>query len=497
MAEHKAKPGKEIGGTGTIFVGGVISGEEYNRDLAGLKGLQIIDQMRKGDATVRASLMSVKLPIRATNWFIKPASDDPKDIEIAEFIDQNLFKEMTITWADFLRQALLHLDYGRMVFEIVYKQLDDGRIGWHKFAPRLPATIFKWQTEDNQDGVTQFLPTGGYVSIPIEKLIIFVNDKEGDNWEGISLIRPAYKHWYIKDSLYKIDALAFERQGLGIPFVKPPLGANLQEEDKAEELLKNLRANEESHLKIPQGWGFGFMDMNAGSLRNIQPTILHHDRQIVKNVLAQFLELGASGASGSFALSQDQSRLFLLSLQAVARHIAEAINKFAIPRLVDFNFEVKEYPELDFAKIGQVDFDKLSTALQRLSQSGVLTPDEDLEAHIRETMELPEMMEDADDDDVEGAKKKKRKRKGYTEPVTQVVSPEISSDLVEMKEKVSSAIKDVEIGLEKEKMSKEIEATETKTRIEKMFQGVRDKFDQLVKGKEKDTTKNKDDDTTN
>ena len=453
MAEHKVKPGQELGGTGTIFVGGIISGEEYNSDLAGIKGLQTIDQMRKGDATVSASLKAIKLPIRAANWFIEPASDDPKDVEIADFIKQNLFEEMTITWSDFLRQSLLHLDYGRMVFEIVYKQLEDGKIGWHKFAPRLPSTIFKWQTQDKQDGVTQLLPSGGEVSIPIEKLIIFVNDKEGDNWEGISILRQAHKNWYIKEQLYKIDALSFERQGLGIPYTKPPIGASEQDRNKAVELVKNLRANEEGHVEIPEGWDFGFMDMKGNTLRNIMPSIMHHDRQIVKNVLAQFLELGASGASGSFALSQDQSRLFLLSLQSVAKHITEAINKFAIPRLIELNFDVKEYPKLNFSKIGQVDFDKLSTALQRLTQAGVLTPDEDLEIHIRETMELPEMAED--EEDVEGAThKKKKKKRVYGKETIPVVSPELVDDIKKMKEKVDDNIREVSLAVEKVREAK-------------------------------------------
>jgi hypothetical protein len=53
----------------------------------------------------------------------------------------------------------------------------------------------------------------------MDKLIVFVNEMEGMNWWGTSLLRPAYKHWFIKNTLYKIDAIAHERQGLGIPYV--------------------------------------------------------------------------------------------------------------------------------------------------------------------------------------------------------------------------------------------------------------------------------------
>jgi hypothetical protein len=247
---------------------------------------------------------------------------------------------------------------------------------------------------NGENGIRQQLPDGRMVDIPIEKLIIFVNEKEGDNWEGVSILRTAYKHWYMKDSIYKIDAIAHERQGLGIPYVKIPSNATTEDEANAEEIVKNIRANEQAYIKMSEGWEFGFIDMKAGTIRNPQATILHHDRQIVKNVLAQFLELGASGATGSYALSEDQSRLFLLSLQAVASHIAEVMNKYAIPRLIDLNFQVEDYPKLEFSKIGQVDFEALTSAIQRMSMVGLITPDSKLESYLREVMDLPELDKD-------------------------------------------------------------------------------------------------------
>jgi len=45
----------------------------------------------------------------------------------------------------------------------------------------------------------------------------FTNGKEGENWEGVSLLRPAYKPWFMKSTLEKIDAIAHERQSLGVP----------------------------------------------------------------------------------------------------------------------------------------------------------------------------------------------------------------------------------------------------------------------------------------
>ena len=51
------------------------------------------------------------------------------DKEIADFVDWNLFENMTMTWDDFLRHALLMLPFGFMVFEKkIFDYLDQDRM---------------------------------------------------------------------------------------------------------------------------------------------------------------------------------------------------------------------------------------------------------------------------------------------------------------------------------------------------------------------------------
>ena len=438
---------KEMGGSGTSIFSGMISDEEYNSVLSGKEGLRIYDQMRRSDATVGAALMSIKLPIRGAKWFIQPATNEPKDQEIADFVWACLMERMDITWDDFLRQALLMLDYGHMVFEKVFQIVEhEGKeyIGWKKFAPRLPKSIYKWQIGDanaGKEGITQILPDGRQVEIPMEKLIIFINQKEGDNWEGISVLRQAYKHWYFKDNFYKIDAMSFERQGLGIPIMKLPAGYDDGDKMMAQTLLKNIRANEQQYLAIPAGWEFEMADMKGSSVRDPKNSILHHDRQITKSVLAQFLELGSTGGSGSRALSQDHSALFYESLKAVARQISDVINKYAIKQLVDMNFDVEYYPELQFSSIGRVDFEELSTTLSDLVSAKVIIPDGGLEDFIREKFELPEVPEEKKEEreemrkaqpvveNIPDEKKEKKPGKGEKEKMEKEEEPQKASEL--------------------------------------------------------------------
>jgi hypothetical protein len=382
---------REEGGTGTILVNGFLSGQDYNTDFTGTKRIDVFDEMRKSDATVRAAMLAVKLPLLSADWYIKEPSGQEKLGKVADFADRQLFKNRTFSWTMFLRQALTMCEYGNAIFEKVFEPLPGNKIGWKKLAPRMSKTIYRWTLKDGvSPGIYQILPTGKTAEIPRWKLLYFINEQEGSNYEGISLLRPAHKHWFYKNLYYKIDSIATEKQGMGIPKVTAPPNSTPQDETAVREIAQNMRTNEKAYIKVPQGWNVEFMDMKGNTVKDSKDMIEHHDRQIVKAVLAQFLELGTN-AGGSYALSADQSKLFLLGLEYLAKIIQEEMNQ-AIRELVDLNFPnvgEDEYPTLEYGAIGQIDFDKLSQALQRLSSSSVLTPDLDLEKYVRASMNLP------------------------------------------------------------------------------------------------------------
>lgn len=393
------KRGLEVGDTGTRILDGII-GEEYNAKLADVRGIAVYDEMRKSDGTIQAALKAVTLPIRSANWYVAAATEDPADQDMATFVENCLFEYMTITFPDFLRQALLMLPFGVMPFEKVFATREiDGqtRIVWHKLAPRLPRSIQKWSVANDQPGITQNTSKGKVVEIPMEKLIVFVNEMEGENWWGTSILRPAYKHWFIKNTFYKIDAIAFERQGLGVPKGTLPENYTEDERQRMEDILKNMRANSQAFVTLPPGYSIEFMDMMAKTVRDPANSIAHHNREIMKSVLAQFLELGstdAGGTGGSRALSEDHSALFLQAEEAYARHICGVMNKYAIPELVDLNFEnVTEYPKLDFDGITSVNVKSLAETYASLVTSGALTPQEADEPYFRELLDMPELDE--------------------------------------------------------------------------------------------------------
>lgn len=389
----------EIGDSSGIAFSGVIVNDDYNNKLVGRQGVQVYKQMESGDSTVRAALDAVILPILAARWDIEPASNSRKDKEIAKFVRRELMENGTRTWQDTLQEVLDFLVYGRMPFEIIWEfRIDPDTevpyIGLKKLARRDPGSILAWKLKDKSSGVLQQTVNGSF-EIPMDKLIVFVNRKKGENWEGISLLRSAYKHWYIKDKLYLIDAIASERQGLGVPYANFPSGTTTETKNTTIEVLENFRANEKSYLITEGEIKIEMMDMKAGTNKNLLPSIQHHDRAIALNVLAQFLMLGGSSV-GSFALSADQSKLFLLCLEAIANYVRDTYQRYLIKKLVDFNYFTNVYPKLFYDKIGAVDHNILTTSLQRAMQIGSYTPQPEDEAYIRDITGMPPRNEKTD-----------------------------------------------------------------------------------------------------
>lgn len=388
-----AFPRKQLGDSGTRMLHGIIT-EEYNPQLQGIEGIRVYDEMRKSDGTVRAALLVCTLPIQRASWFVNPASDDPKDIEVANFVRHALFDWTDMTWDDIVRQALLMETFGVMLFEKVYGTREhEGQqyVVIKKLAPRLPKSILMWELQDGTFGIQQIRQDGILAQIPGSKLLVFVNEREGDNWWGTSMIRSAYHHWYNKQLFYKIDAIAFERQGLGVPIMTMPEGYTPEDEKIATKALKNLRANESGFLIIPPGYTAEFMSMGATTTRDPEKSINHHNKEILQSVLAQFLELGVTGAvTGSRALAQDHSDLFLKAIESIANTFISEINKNLIPELVDLNFsDINNYPVLDYSGITKTDIASLGTAFSELVKVGALTPTSEDEQFLRSVMGMP------------------------------------------------------------------------------------------------------------
>jgi hypothetical protein len=399
-----------LGASGTYFFKGHITAEEYAIDLQGKYGLQVYDVMRASDATVHAALLVCKNPILQADWFLEPASNDPQDLKIADHANYEFFNRKLDYW-NTMREGLTFLDFGFFVAEKIFdtEAVWEGKpyIGLSEIASRKQRSILKFMTDNDGPGITQILPTGKAgtgiggqtANIGRDKLLYVVNDQEGENYFGRSMLRYAYKPWKIKDGLEIMNAIALENMALGIPYIKKGINnmtVDAHELDSARDRLRQQRVNEEAFLEFPASIEVGWMDMKGNTTKDVVPTIEYQDRQILLSILAQFLLLGANDASGSRAVSQDHSRLFVKALDTVAKQWESAFQNDIIKQWVDLNYSnlPNGYPQLKHSTISDEDVTETATAVQQLMSAGALHPDKDSENRLRRMLNLPELSEE-------------------------------------------------------------------------------------------------------
>lgn len=412
---------QEIGASGIEFSAGEIISEEYVPELMGAKRFETFDKMRKNDAMVNATLMALDLPIRAADFFVEPVNaDSAAEKEFTDLMHRNLTGGMTSTWDEFLQQATLMNAFGFMLFEKVVKE-DSGVWVMKDLAPRMPKTVYQWLAGKHGEWLgivqdawfsgehivqmpdTKALWLGGQepeiertwsglrkVTIPAWKMLRLTLNQEGANYEGRSVLRSAYKHWYVKDRMYRYDAIGQERQSVGVPVLTMPSLYTQGDLDNAMKTGRLMRANEASYLLEPDGFTWRILDMAANGSRSPFATIEHHNKMIAANVFAMFMTVGMSSV-GTQSLATELVDMFLLSLQAEANLIADALYSGVVKPLAEINYgESFEAPTVRLNIHRDVDFTALSEALSTLAGAGLVTPDGTLEEYMRSVAGLPD-----------------------------------------------------------------------------------------------------------
>ncbi len=322
--------------------------------------------------------------------------------EVADFIRANLFSKLewqdhrgswhTQSWKEVVRCALRMQDFGAACYEEVMA-IDGDRIRVRRMADRQALTFYRWHTDPHtvdpsippfiyDDGETLYgLEQWGYrsnrfeyVLLPTDKACIFTHDQEGANFWGIPLTRAMYPHWFVKKHLERIDAMACERNSLGVPMIMLPPNPSKQDVQTAQNWVTQLAAHEKTGLSLPNGAEFKLVGIE-GRIREILPSLQYHKQQIATSCLAMFMELGQT-QSGSRALGESQTDFFLLATQNTADYIAHQIRNSTIRRLVMWNFGPDApVPYLVPANVQARSIDTMAAIIAQLAQAGAWISD--------------------------------------------------------------------------------------------------------------------------
>lgn len=405
----------EVGyATGDIATWGALGPDlqEKNPDLQWPNCLGVYERMRTEEAQVTSVLSAVILPIMSAGWALDCTGvrEEVAQVTSADFdlpikgrdqVPGAVRRRGRFSWNDHLRLSLLALPFGHSYFNQAYEIRDDlARL--HKLAWRPHSTISKFNIADDGGliSIEQHPKMGGSkpVEILVSQLVAYVHQREGGNWAGRSLLRPAYKNWLLKDRLMRSQALTVDRNGLGVPiYESAPLPEGISGAADIDSWARNerteglkiavaFRSGENAGAAIPHGAKITLRGVE-GTLPDADKPIRYHDEQIARAVLAHFLNLGTQ--TGSWALGSTFADFFVDSLNAEAQWFCDVTQQHAIDDLVDLNWgEDEPAPRLVFDKIGSQS-PVTAEAIKALVDAGVITTDDKLEEHLRQALGLP------------------------------------------------------------------------------------------------------------
>lgn len=397
-------------------------------ELRGIQGLRNLRIMSDNDPTVGAILMGITMLTRGARWSFQPANETPAAAEAAEFM-QGVMDGMEMTFEDFLDDSMTMLVYGFSLFEIVMKRRDDGRIVVRKLGPRPQWTIDRFDVDDSGSkmlGAWQNSLYKGMVYLPAERLLHMKVKSAYADPAGKSILRNAYRSYRYVTNIQEYEAVAIERELNGLPVGRIPadyLAANADDNkkafvDKFKQILRDVKRNEQGYLLIPSD-PYEDADGKISNQRMVEfellaskgtrdidtnKSIVRHQQDIARSVLADFLMLG-SNDRGSFAMSKSKTDIFVKSMRSILNSVSAPINRQLIPMIWEANsFDPALMPKIQYENLAPVDLDVLGGFIRSLALANAnIFPDLGIENALLNAAGLPpKIRETAANDDVIG-----------------------------------------------------------------------------------------------
>lgn len=344
------------------------------------------------DPVISAGLSAIKEPILGLNWWVEPPTEDPEDVLIADFLTADLFDMPATDWPDYMTQVLRYLELGVMLFERVFQKRDDGLVHLEDLAPREPGSIVYWRVDPQTGrptGVTQLVSGGVMVDYALDDLLVFTYKPTGGIMTGTSLLRSAYKPWFVWDQLERGEAVATTLRGAGVTTAKLK---DEQVRDDAEEALMTVRVGEKNFLLETEGMTDFRIAGIEGAVLDFDVPIKRHQLNFLRAIGAEFIAMGGD-AAGSRAMHTDKTNTFLLRLNGTADAIGSVHTRKLFPPLIAANFGPQAQGKawrLKHSKIDTRDLSGLSEALAKLAERGFMSVQPGDEDWLRSAFDMPE-----------------------------------------------------------------------------------------------------------
>jgi len=364
--------------------------EEPQAKLAGSAKYTEFDKMANDDAICGGILLAINKIIQTIEWKV---DDDPKGI-VRESLDN-------VLWEEKLSDITSFLPFGFSAFETTIKESRKGRYVWNAMESRPQTTIERWVMDkgNRATGFKQRDSLGNTATVSLHNCLHFRTTAYKNNPEGKSILRNAYRDWYYKTNIERLESIGIERDLTGLPIITPPEDQELIDDKGAInragtwalETVQGIKRNEQEGVVLPFGWELNLLASPGDRQFNLNDVINRYDSRISISILAQFLIMGLNGSS-AMGLNKEQSELFYKAVEGFALVIARTVNTqfIGMPALRALN-NLRKMPQLVPIGSNRPDLQEVAAFLARLFKFNAITPDERLEVELRRMAGLPEM----------------------------------------------------------------------------------------------------------
>jgi hypothetical protein len=418
----------DLGATGLRRHSGYVE-EQFLPQLRGRKAVAVFQEMYDNEPLVGGLMHAITMLVRNVGWTVKPGGSSKRDEEVAHFVE-SCKDDMDSPWSDFIAETLSMLPYGWSWHEMVFKtregpwnpdprrnsRYNDGLIGIRRLPIRSQDSMVRWvfdQSGDILGMVQQAAPAYRMVTIPRSKSLLFRLWAPKGNPEGRSLLRNAYRPWYMKKRIEEFEAVGVERDLAGMPVIKVPAEylsknatpAQKETVTKMRKTVRSVRRNEQEGIVFPVAYDqdtrqplFDLSLLGSGGGRQFQTQsiIERYEQRVLMSVLADFIMVGHQ-ATGSYSLHTDKTGIFRTTLNAIASSIADVLNRQLVPTLLRLNrmTDLEKMPQFEPNDVDSPDIAVLGQFMQSMASMGVQWfPDAELEQFVRKAARLPRMSED-------------------------------------------------------------------------------------------------------
>lgn len=335
-------------------------------------------------------------PIVSAPWEIVGTKGDSGEADkVREILTAAPYEDgMKIPMDILILQMSGAMTFKKAFFEKVFKLRNDGLVGYSKIAWRPPETCelaldartgeyrgFR-QRKISYEWNTPLASDLGYVNMPLDRAFVYIYGSWKDPIEGISAMQVPYWCYTTKRRLMFLWYQYLETTSL------PKTTVSNQDEAKAiRDARRVATLKSRGVIGIGSDSVLGTLESAGHGATQFIEAIRYLDSMMSQSILAGFMDLSsmASEGKGSFALSEDQSKLFLRTRRVVAWDMARQFNEQVIAPLCRWNFgATAPCPKMVFGPMSEANESTvleafnamLTAATASTSTGGIAVPDE-------------------------------------------------------------------------------------------------------------------------